>query len=140
MSRFTAEGRKRARDYQFEDINRRLREDKNLRGLSRYQRGTLAALKLIGRELYADIRRRGVILPDGSVNPAVETHRKNAHEQLYSLSVYIEVNRAQASKPVNIFEWMNQADSACEPEQGAATRATETAAAASGPATAEPAS
>ena len=35
--------------------------------MSLYQRGTLAELKLIGRDLYADIRRRGVILPDGEV-------------------------------------------------------------------------
>lgn len=56
----------------------------------------MAELKLIGRDLYADIQRRGVILPDGLVNPAVEAHRKNAHEQLYSLSVYTELNRTQA--------------------------------------------
>jgi hypothetical protein len=49
--------------------------------------------------LYRDIKRRGVILPDGSsVNPAVEAHRKNAHEQLYSLSVYAEVNCAQQAE------------------------------------------
>jgi hypothetical protein len=112
MSRLTAEGQKKARDYQLEDINRRLREDKNLRGLSRYQRGTLAALKLIGRELYADIRRRGVILPDGTLNPAVEAHRKNAHEQLYSLSVYIDVNRAQQSGEVDLVAVMAGADAA----------------------------
>ena len=51
MSRLTAEGRKRARDHQLEDINRRLREDKNLRGLSRYQRGTLAATSCRGRKI-----------------------------------------------------------------------------------------
>jgi hypothetical protein len=43
-----------------------------------------------------------VILPTGEVNPAVEAHRKNAHEQLYLLSVYTELNCTQNSKAVDI--------------------------------------
>ena len=95
MSELTAVGRKKARDHKLDGVYRSLRLDKNLNGLSRYQRGTLAELKLIGRDLYADIKRRGVILENGEVNPAVEAHRKNAHEQLYSLSVFTELNRTQ---------------------------------------------
>jgi hypothetical protein len=87
-----------------------MRKDKSLNGLSLYQRGALAELRLIGQDLYRDIKRRGVILSDGTLNPAVEAHRKNAHEQLYSLSVYAEVNRAQTSKPVDIVALMAQAD------------------------------
>jgi hypothetical protein len=79
-----------------------------VRDLSWFQRGPLAELRLIRGELMADIRRRGAMLPDGTVNPAVEAHRKNIHEQLYSLNVYAGVNSAQASKPVDIFTLMNQ--------------------------------
>ena len=68
MSVLTAEGRKKARDVKLDGVYRTLRLDKTLSGLSRYQRGTLAELKLIGRDLYNDIKRRGVILPDGEVN------------------------------------------------------------------------
>ena len=99
MSELTAEGRKKARDHKLDGVYRTLRLDKSLNGLSRFQRGTLAELKLIGRDLYTDIKRRGVILPNGEVNPAVEAHRKNAHEQLYSLSVYTELNRSHQSHP-----------------------------------------
>jgi hypothetical protein len=76
MSSFTAAGRKQRRDMQLEGVQRTLRKDPSLTTLSLYQRGTLAELKLIGRELYADIKRRGVLLPDGTVNPAVEAHRR----------------------------------------------------------------
>jgi hypothetical protein len=106
MSALTAEGRKQARDHKLDGVYRTLRLDKSLSGLSRYQRGTLAELKLIGRDLYKDIKRRGVILPTGEVNPAVEAHRKNAHEQLYSLSVFTELNRMQASEPTDLVAMM----------------------------------
>jgi hypothetical protein len=113
VSSLTAEGRKKARDHKLDGVYRTLRLDKGLKGLSRYQRGTLAELKLIGRNLFADIRRRGVMLPDGTVNPAVEAHRKNAHEQLYSLSVYAEVNRAHQAEPLDLVAAMAaQADTA----------------------------
>jgi hypothetical protein len=112
----TAEGRKKARDYQLEGVHRTLRKDGTLTKLSLYQRGTLAELKLIGQELYADIKRRGVILPDGEVNPAVEAHRKNAHEQLYSLSVYTEVNHVHASEHTDIVALMADKAETVEPE------------------------
>jgi hypothetical protein len=65
MSHLTTAGRKERRDYQLEGINRRLRKDRTLHGLSTYQRGTLAELKLIGQDLYSDIKARGVMLPNG---------------------------------------------------------------------------
>jgi hypothetical protein len=63
MSKLTAEGRKKLSDYQLEVISRRLRNDRTLSGLSLYQRGTLAELKLIGQELYADIKRPALCCP-----------------------------------------------------------------------------
>jgi len=78
------------------------RKDPNVKGLPVYQRSTLAELRLAGRDLYADIRRRGVMLPTGEVNPAVEAHRKNAHEQLYSLSVYTDLNRAHSQSAIEL--------------------------------------
>jgi hypothetical protein len=120
MSSLTAEGRRAKRDLRLEGIQRTLRKDKNLNSLSVYQRGTLAELKLIGRELYADIKRRGVILPDGSVNPAVEAHRKNCHEQLYSLSVYAEVNRARQGEAVDLVSLMVQPVAGAETVEPAA--------------------
>jgi hypothetical protein len=119
MSLLTAEGRKRVRDIRLETIYRKLRTDKTLNGFSPYQRGTLAELKLIGRDLYTDIKRRGVILPDGQVNPAVEAHRKNAHEQLYSLSVYTELNRAEHSEPLDLVAQMAQHIETVEPVEPA---------------------
>src|SRR5690348_10013793 len=98
-SEMTAEGRRRRRDIELEGEHRTLRNDKALQGLSFYQRSGLADLRLIRKKLMADIRRRGVMLPDGTVNPAVEAHRKNLHEQLYSISVYANVNRVQTSEP-----------------------------------------
>jgi len=115
ISTVTAEGRKRARDQKLYQAYRTLREDKNLKGLSLYQRSALAELKIIGRDLYADIRKRGVMLPNGEVNPAVEAHRKNAHEQLYSLSVFIELNRTQSSEPIDLVAQMAQHIEASEP-------------------------
>jgi hypothetical protein len=55
MSMLTAEDRKKARDHKLDGVNRTLRNDRSLQGLSLYQRGTLAELKLIGRYLYADM-------------------------------------------------------------------------------------
>ena len=106
MSALTAEGRKKARDIKLDGVYRTLRLDKTLSGLSRYQRGALAELKLIGRDLYADVKVRGVILPTGEVNPAVEAHRKNVHEQLYSLSVFTELNRTHSSEPIDLVAQM----------------------------------
>lgn len=100
MSNLTAAGWKKIRDVALEVVQAKLRRDISV--LSLYQRGTLAELKLIGKDLYSDIRRRGVILSSGEVNPAVEAHRKNAHEQLYSLSVFTELNRSEASQPVDL--------------------------------------
>jgi hypothetical protein len=85
-----------------------MRKDRSLNSLSIYQRHTLAELRLIGQDLYADVKQRGVILPDGVVNPAVEAHRKNAHEQLYSLSVYAEVNRSHKAEPLDLIAQMAQ--------------------------------
>ncbi|MBV8807346.1 MAG: hypothetical protein JO033_01615 [Acidobacteriaceae bacterium] len=68
--------------------------------------------------MYADIKRRGVILRDGEVNPAVEAHRKNAHEQLYSLSVFTELNRSQtAGEATDIVALMAHAAEPVESEQ-----------------------
>ena len=86
-----------------------MRKDKSLNSLSLYQRGALAELKLIRDDLLADIRRRGAVLADGTINPAVEAHRKNVHEQLYSLSVYAEVNRAHASEPFDLVRALSDA-------------------------------
>jgi hypothetical protein len=102
MSSWTAEGRKHKRDIKLEGVQRQMRRDKSLNALSVYQRGVIAELKLIGKDLYLDIRRRGVMLPDGTVNPAVEAHRKNCHEQVYSLSVYTDVKASEASAVVDI--------------------------------------
>jgi hypothetical protein len=65
MSLLTAEGRQRRRDYQRETVSRSLRKEKTLNNLPEYQRSTLSELKVIGRDLYADIRRRGVMLRHG---------------------------------------------------------------------------
>jgi hypothetical protein len=140
MSALTAEGRKRIRDMQRERMNQRLRKDPELGGIPAHRLDTLSELKLVGRTLYLDIKQRGAVLATGEVNPSVEAHRKNAHEQLCFLSAIAELKQAQASKPVDIFEWMNQADNAGESEQGSVTGATATTNAASDPATAEPAS
>jgi hypothetical protein len=65
MSRLTAEGRKKERDIRLEKVQEKLRNDQTTKGLSRYQRGSLAELRIIGQDLYADIKRRGVMLPTG---------------------------------------------------------------------------
>jgi hypothetical protein len=67
----------------------------------------MGELKLVGKDLYADIKRRGVMLPDGTVNPAVEANRKNAHEQMFSLQVFMEQNRTSSSEPRDIVAMMS---------------------------------
>jgi hypothetical protein len=106
----TAEGRKRARDYKLEETQRWLRKDKSLRVLSVHQRGTLALLKIIAQQLYADIKTRGITLGDGSLNPSVEAFRKYTHEQIYALGVYMNVNRTHQAEPTDLAALMVQAE------------------------------
>jgi hypothetical protein len=109
MSNLTADGRRRNRDFQREGMVRRFSKDPMYSGLPAPQRVTLSELKLIGRDLYLDIKRRGVMLPDGTVNPAVEAHRKNAHEQLVSLQVFMQLNNQSTSQPVDLVAEMARA-------------------------------
>src|SRR5690242_16915774 len=102
MSALTAEGRKRQRDQQRDRMRRRLRQDPELGGVPAHRLDTLSELKLVGRNLYTDIKLRGAVLPSGEVNPSVEAHRKNAHEQLCFLSAMAELKQAQKSEPVDL--------------------------------------
>jgi hypothetical protein len=56
---------------------------------------------------------------DDQVNPAVEAHRKNTHEQLCFLDKIAELRRAQASDPRDLVAAMAAADVAAtvEPER-----------------------
>jgi hypothetical protein len=125
MSYLTAEGRQRKRDYRRERVSQALRKEQTLKHLPDYQRTTLSELKVVGRYLYEDIQDRGVMLPNGEVNPAVEAHRKNAHEQLYSLSVFTELNRTDQTEPTDIVAMiatgaeLETVESAESPEHGA---------------------
>jgi hypothetical protein len=104
-------------------MNRRLRQDPDLGGMPNHRLDTLSELKLVGRSLYADIKERGAVLADGEVNPSVEAHRKNAHEQLCFLSTIAELKRVQKSDAVDLVSLMAQqaetveTDESAEPEK-----------------------
>jgi hypothetical protein len=99
-------------------MQRMLRQDENLAGVPMHLLSSLAELKLIGRQLYAHIKAQGAIRKDDAVQPAVEAHRKNAHEQLCFLNTIAELRRAQTSEPRDIVAFMEQPDTAEVVQEG----------------------
>ena len=79
----------------------------------------MSELKLVGRALYANIKQRGAALASGEINPSVEAHRKNAHEQLCLFSAIADLKRAQIPEPTDIVALMAGAAESVEPEQPA---------------------
>ena len=125
MSVLTREGRKRLRDHQRDRMKRELRKDPELGGVPAHQLDTLSELKLVGRTRYGDIKKRGAVLADGAINPSVEAHRKNAHEQLCFFSAIADLKRAQIAEPTDLVALMAGAAESVEPEQPADPPASE---------------
>ena len=87
-------------------MKRELRKDPELGGVPAHRLDTLSELKLVGRALYANIKQRGAVLASGEINPSVEAHRKNAHEQLCFFSAIADLKRAQIPEPTDIVALM----------------------------------
>jgi hypothetical protein len=87
--------------------------------------GGFAELLAISRELRARIKAEGVIRPDGTVNPAVESFRQYKGTELKYLSAMAEMRRAEHEEPRDLVAEMARCDEvapepeAVEPEQTA---------------------
>lgn len=78
-------------------------------------------LLLVSRELRARIKTEGVMRPDSSVNPAVESFRKYKHTELNYLTTIAELKRERECAPLDIVGQMARADDppATDPPQEA---------------------